>query len=608
MKELNQIGKLINYERNRAGMKLNELSRGLCSRAFLMRVETGERTCDKMIADALLQRAGVSADKFSYMLSPKEQLLLMLREQMLSAVEKGNEAEARELIARYRRKTEKKGKLHKQLLLLAQVVLDWKCGGRMEAMQERLAEAWSITMDKNTMEDMVSEKKKDMGMTLTEFVVIMMHYRFLEEQGESAQASAGYEWLLLHLERFVDEKDRVRLYPQIAYRRMQLLVAEGKTEEAVCLAKKGIALLQIRGRLFYLRQLLEFIQKYDKDTPERKEKLREIIDSIVWMYEKYEIKEKEWVWNIPYGVANIELFGDVIRARRKVLGMSQEALSDGICDPVSISRIEKGKVAPKKQVYQKLLARVGMTGDRYESTIQVERPELLEEANKACTLTTLAYNKEAEQIVKELEGKLEDTDKFAMQYFQSLKALVLYNLQKITPQEHSRLQEEALFLTVPRVSLEELKDWNFSFQEARTANLLTDSYDKDGRREEGIALLEILKRQCKEKQFPLEYYAVCYEVTMLNLGNLLGNAGRYEEAIAASEEVIRLGLGLGRGAIAGSALYDVGWDMEQLWDTGAYTKEESLPYVKASYALCQLFETEESCDFIREHIQKSYRN
>lgn len=121
MKELNQIGKLINYERNRAGMKLNELSRGLCSRAFLMRVETGERTCDKMIADALLQRAGVSADKFSYLLSPKEQLLLMLREQMLSAVEKGNEAEARELIARYRRKTEKKGKLHKQLLLLAQV-------------------------------------------------------------------------------------------------------------------------------------------------------------------------------------------------------------------------------------------------------------------------------------------------------------------------------------------------------------------------------------------------------------------------------------------------------------------------------------------------------
>lgn len=607
MKELNQIGKLINYERNRAGMTLNELSRGLCSRAFLMRVETGERTCDKIIADALLQRAGVSADKFSYLLSPKEQLLLMLREQMLSAVERGNAAEARELIARYRRKTERKGKLHKQLLLLAQVMLDWKCGGT-ETMQEKLAEAWSITMGGDTMEDMVSGKKKDMGMTLTEFVLLMMHYRLLEEQGDLAQASAGYEWMLLHLERFSDVGDRAKLYPQIAYRRIEILMKEGKTEEAVQLAKKGVELLQEEGRLFYLTKLLSFILEYDGDTPERKEKLREIIDSIVWVYERYKIEEKEWVWNIPYGVAGFELFGDIIRSRRKVLGMSQEELSDGICDPVSISRIEQGKVAPKKQVYQKLLARVGMTGDRYESTIQVERPELLTEADKACTLMTLVRNEEAEELLNALEGKMEGEDKFSWQYVKSTKAAALYNQGKITAQEHSRLQEEALYLTVPRVGLEKLAEWSFSLQEIRTANLLADSYDRDGRREEGTALLEILKRQYEEKPFPLDYYVAGYEVTMLNLGDLLGNAARYEEAIAASEEVIRLGLREGRGVIASAALYDVGWDMEQLWETGVYTKEESLPYVKASYALRQLFESTQSCDFIREHMQNVYVN
>ena len=607
MKELNQIGKLINYERNRAGMTLNELSRGLCSRAFLMRVETGERACDKMIADALLQRAGVSADKFTYMLSPKEQLLLMLREQMLSAVEKGNGAEARELIARYRRKTERKGKLHKQLLLLAQVMLDWKCGGT-ETMQERLAEAWGITMGGNTMEDMVSGKKKDMGMTLTEFVLLMMHYRLLEEQGDLTQASAGYEWMLLHLERFSDVGDRAKLYPQIAYRRIQLLMKEGKTEEAVQLAKKGVELLQEEGRLYYLTKLLAFILEYDRDTLERKEKLKDIMDSIVWVYERYEIEEKEWTWNIPYGVAGLELFGNIIRSRRKVLGMSQEELSDGICDPVSISRIEQGKVAPKKQVYQKLLARVGMTGDRYESTIQVERPELFEEADKACTLMTLARNEEAEEILNALEEKMEGSDKFSAQYIKSMKATALYNQGKITAQEHSRLQEEALYLTVPRVGLEGLAEWSFSLQEARTANLLTSSYDRDGRREEGIALLEILKHQYEKKPFPLDYYVACYEVTLLNLGDLMGNAGRYEEAIAASEEVIRLGLGAGRGAIASAALYDIGWDMEQLWETGAYKKEESLPYVKASYALRQLFESAQSCDFISLHMQNVYVN
>lgn len=608
MKELNQIGKLINYERNGAGMTLKELSRGLCSRAFLMRVETGERTCDKMIADALLQRAGVSADKFSHLLSPKEQLLLMLREQMLSAVERGNEAEARELIARYRRKAERKGKLHKQLLLLAQVMLDWKCGGKTETMQESLAEAWDITMGGSLMEDMVSGKKKDMGMTLTEFVLLMMHYRLLEEQEDWKRASAGYAWLLSHLERFSDVGDRAKLYPQIAYRRMLLLMKEGKTEEAVQLAKKGVELLQEEGRLFYLTKFLRFILEHDGDTPERSEKLKEILESIEWVYRKYKVEEKEWVWNIPYGVAGLELFGNIIRSRRKVLGMSQEELADGICDPVTISRIEQGKVAPKKQVYQKLLARVGMTGDRYESTIQVERPELLAEADKACTLMTLARNEEAEKILGELERKMEGTDKFSMQYVKSTKAAALYNQGKITAQEHSRLQEEALYLTVPRVGLGELSDWNFSYQEARTVNLLAASYDKDGRQEKGIVLLDMLRKQYEGKQLSLEHYEACYETTMLNLGWSLGNAGRYAEAIEVSEKGICLGLSVGRGAIVTSALYDVGWDMEQLWEAGVYTKEESLPYVKASYALRQLFETKQSCDFLREHIYRLYGN
>lgn len=608
MQEQNQLGKLINYERNRAGMSLSELSRGLCSRAFLMRVETGERSCDKMIADALLQRAGFCAERFSYMLSPKEQLLLLLREQMLSAVEAGNKPEAQELIARYRRQTERKGKLHKQFLLLVQTMFDWKCGGSMEAMQEKLAAAWSITMGKDALEDLVSGKKRDMGMTLTEFVVAMMHYRFLEEQGEWLQASEGYQWLLLHLEQFAGEEDRVRLYPQIASRCMLLLKKEGKTEEAVRLAKKGVGQLQLEGRLFCLRRLLGFILEHGEDTPENKAKLKDILESLSWVYEKYKIKEEEWAWNIPYGMAGFEQFGDIIRARRKVLGLSQEELSEGICDPVTISRIEKGKVAPKKQVYQKLLARVGMTGDRFENTIQAERPELLAEADRACGLMTLVYHAEAEEILNNLEKKMEGTDKFAEQYLKSAKAFAMYNLKKITPEEHSRLQEEALYLTVPRVSPKELADWNFSFQEVRTINMLMTSYDMDGRREEGIMLLEILKRQYEEKPLSLEHHAACYEMVMDNLGNLLGNAGRYEEAIAVSERGFCIGMGAGRGAIAATLLYSVGWDMEQLWEKGIYTKEESLPYMKASYALRLLFDSQESRNFIEEHMQKLYGN
>lgn len=95
---------------------------------------------------------------------------------------------------------------------------------------------------------------------------------------------------------------------------------------------------------------------------------------------------------------------------------------------------------------------------------------------------------------------------------------------------------------------------------------------------------------------------------MRNLGNLLGNTGRYEEAIRTADKGALLGLQAGRGATLSTTLYDIGWDMEQMWETGEYTKKESLLYVKASYALNCLMGTKSTRDFLKEHIQRLYKD
>ncbi|MGN1148097.1 MAG: hypothetical protein ACI4TB_06715, partial [Lachnospiraceae bacterium] len=209
MKNRNQVGKMISYERSRAGMTVDELCRGLCSRTFLQRVESGERACEKILADALLQRAGVSADKFVYMINPEEQDWLVLREKLIAAVESGVEKDALPLMESYRKLTMGKSKLHRQLLLLFEVVLSWKNNGDRAIMQEKLQEAWHITMEGTAMEEIVGEK-----LTLTEFVLAMMHERLLEEQGCVEEAVTGYRRLLAYLDGSSDEEDRVKLYPQ----------------------------------------------------------------------------------------------------------------------------------------------------------------------------------------------------------------------------------------------------------------------------------------------------------------------------------------------------------------------------------------------------------
>lgn len=50
--------------------------------------------------------------------------------------------------------------------------------------------------------------------------------------------------------------------------------------------------------------------------------------------------------------------GEIIHHLRKKAGLTQEALADGICSPVSISRIENGKQMPSGKVLEQLLARL----------------------------------------------------------------------------------------------------------------------------------------------------------------------------------------------------------------------------------------------------------
>lgn len=606
MKRNNHIGKLIGYERTKAGLGMDALCRGLCSRSFLVRVENGARNCEKILTDALLQRAGVSADKFVYMINTEEQDWLLLREKLISAVDAGDEKRAAPLMEQYHEMTENHCKLHRQLLLLLKVILSWKNNGNKAEMQSRLREAWRITMTGIAMEKIPDVHAENKHLTLTEFVLVMMHYRILEEQNKIKEAAEGYKKLLRYLEISSDEEDRVKLYPQIAYRLAKIYLEQKQVTEAVALAEKAIELLKVRGRLFYLRQFLEILCTYKELEAEEKSELEEIIASLKWLYKRYEVEEEPWTWSIPFGMAEVELGGNLIRARRKVLGLSQEELSEGICDPVSISRIECCKVAPKREIYRKLLERVGMTGSRFENVVQMEQPELMELAVRIGILLSHTKGEEAEPLIAELEQKMKHAGKFARQYLLNVKAIALYDQEKITAEEHAAMQEEALYMTLPRVGLDKLAEWSFSRLEINIINMLSYSCEATGKVEEMIELLQIIRKQYETKPFSLQHYVAGYEVTMRNLGNLLGNAGRYEEAIEVADKGILLGLQAGRGATLSTALYDIGWDMEQLWAGGKYTKKESLPYVKASYALHLMIDRQFAQNFIKEHIRKLY--
>ncbi len=597
----NSVGRLIWCERTRAGVSAETLCRGICSRTFLQRLENGERRCEKIMSDALLQRVGVSVDKFIYIMNPEEQDWLLLQEKLIQAVDEGDRERTIPLLQKYQELTAKKCKLHRQFSGLCEVVLEWKNGMYSQEMLNQLEQAWQVTMGNIDMKNMA-----EFPLSLMECIIRMMYCRIQEDMGEQEEAAKGYSQLLEYLEARMDEEDRVKLYSQIAYRVVKYYLKKQDLKAAVDLAGKAVTLLKVRGRLFYMRRFLEVILLYGDKSEEEGIVYQEICDALKWLYAVYQVDEEEWVWNIHFGVAEIELCGDLVRARRKAMGISQEKLAEGICDAVTISRIECGKVSPKVQILHKIMERIGMKEGCYEAINPIEEPEFFELANRISILLSLSKGKEAEPLISELERRAKRTNKFVEQYIENIRSVALYMQDKITAQEHYDRQSAALHLTMPCSEKRGRGEWRFSRQEMSIVNAMSYSCEEIGKMEEVLFLLYEIKKQYENKPFPLIHYMAGYELTIRNIGNLLGNKKEYEKAIAMAKQGIFLGLKSGRGLMLALLLYDCGWDMEQLWNTGKYTSKESLPYIKASVALNLLFYGQEQSTFFIQHLQNLY--
>ena len=57
--------------------------------------------------------------------------------------------------------------------------------------------------------------------------------------------------------------------------------------------------------------------------------------------------------------------GEYIKQKRLDMGLTQARLCEGICEPMTVSRLENGQQTPTRPVSKALLERLGLPGDRY---------------------------------------------------------------------------------------------------------------------------------------------------------------------------------------------------------------------------------------------------
>lgn len=127
--------------------------------------------------------------------------------------------------------------------------------------------------------------------------------------------------------------------------------------------------------------------------------------------------------------------GEYIKQRRLDLGLTQEQLCDGICEPMTLSRLENGKQTPSRNRINALLQRLGLPDDRYFALLSKNELEMeaLQKEIVACNANHRV--EEGFETLKKFEQIADHDDQIAQQFILRSKVLLGRLDQRYTPQE-----------------------------------------------------------------------------------------------------------------------------------------------------------------------------
>ncbi|MEG0962966.1 MAG: helix-turn-helix transcriptional regulator [Lachnospiraceae bacterium] len=228
--------------------------------------------------------------------------------------------------------------------------------------------------------------------------------------------------------------------------------------------------------------------------------------------------------------------GNMIREARIRQKISQEELSDGICTPSTLSRIENGVQMPGKRILEALTQRLGITETIYNTYSNPQEIELYEvEQNLMRSLGKRDFT-QAQLLKEKLKQKVKQIKKkdigirMEEQYLLFAEAMIEGEKRSIDITILEKLIQ-ALRITVPEFDGKHIKNHLLTFQEITILNNIACVYYALGKRLEAIRLLIEVKEYIEFHVQEGEASSVKYPMVIQNIATWLGKAGQYEEVL-----------------------------------------------------------------------------
>jgi len=231
--------------------------------------------------------------------------------------------------------------------------------------------------------------------------------------------------------------------------------------------------------------------------------------------------------------------GELIRQRRLELGLKQCELCEGICEPVTMSRLESGKQTPGSNKLRMLMQRLGLPDERYYALVSKNELRISELQTEIVSSNVLRDSLRGLEKIEELEAIAEPNDNQVRQFILRSRAilgkLVDGKVEPYLPEEKLEMLSEAIRLTSPYFDIDHIGKGLYCVDEVKVINQIAGVYSEQGNNEQAlqiyVQLIDYIKQHFENvKQsgglLPLVSYNYARELTVL---------GRYEEAIQISK-------------------------------------------------------------------------
>lgn len=595
------IGKIIYTLRTCNQISQEKLARGLCSVSALSRIEACDRIPDKLLLDALLQRLGKSPDKLESIVTTGDYELYIYRENIQNCILGKDYTGARLLIEEYSGKKEAEERVHKQYILKMKAAiceLEDKASGNSE---KYIEEAIRITMPEGEQEALNNSL-----LSISEIQLILMKISHYENKDNDKQI-----WEVLNKlndyvkEHYTDEEELVKVYVKIARAEARILLERERYDKAVEICESALELLgkngvltNFQGILSMMMEGLEYLKEYEK-----LEKMRKWWNTINKLFEEYHVPttEGDSFFLSENSQCEIWLVNELIQRGRKKKGFTQEKLSEDICTPENLSAIESGKRAPSIKNYDKLMQKLGMDKDFYNSFISAEQFEIYELRRECNRLIYLRKYKEAEQILEKIAALIDVNIPINEQY-------VLFN-QALLQQEQGKIKEEAALEKVKR-ALELTFDYNdgdfntdviLSQEEVKMINYIGTLYRKMDCTGKAIDIYKKVAESYRSSKVSARCHYNGNNLILANLCISLEETNQIEESIEIAEMGILQELYCGRGSLLPDFLANLACCFEKKGN-----KKACGEYLQQAFYVSDMMKNEFFNNAIRKYYEQRY--